>query len=121
MRTRIGLVTVLVAAAAALAGCGGPTAGPYKEMAEVKGKVTLGGKPADRLTMNFTPVDAATGREDACAVLNGEYTTKLVTGKYKVWFEAPARGPIVPTRYRSAAGTDLELDTAQGGKDFDLK
>ncbi len=114
--------SVLIAGLAALAGCGGPAAAPRVSMYEVKGKVTVNGKPADRLTMTFTPIDPQAGREDVCAVTGGEYTNKLIAGRYKVSFEPATGGTGIPRKYRSPASTDLELDaTKDTTADFDLK
>jgi hypothetical protein len=114
--------SILFAGLAALAGCGGPAAAPRVSMYEVKGKVTVNGRPADRLTMIFTPVEPDKGRDDVCGVSKGEYANKLIAGRYKVSFEPAAGGTSIPKKYRSPASTDLELDaTKEATANFDLK
>jgi hypothetical protein len=108
-------------ALAALAGCVDPPAASH-DLSEVTGRVTVGGKPADRVTINFTPVDPAEGRDDLCVVERGQYKTRLIAGKYRVWFEAAQGGTAIPARYKSAATSDREVDaTKDGVADFELK
>src|SRR5262249_25559858 len=122
MHHRLTRAAALAFAAALLSGCGGGLGGPTQEMCDVKGKVTVNGRPGDRLTMTFTPIDPAKGREDVCTVNNGDYTTKLMAGKYKVSFEPAAGGSNVPRQYRSPASTTLDIDaTRDTEKSFDLK
>jgi hypothetical protein len=91
-------------------GCG-PKAAADK-MNEAKGKVTSNGNPVDRVTMTFVPADAKMGREDVCIVNNGEFSTKLVAGKYKVAFEPAQGGTNIPAKYRSADTSGLEIDAS---------
>src|SRR5262245_63696109 len=123
MTRRLTLFAALVAGAALLPGCGGGGfVGQSQELVEVKGKVTVQGKSADRVTMTLTPVEPGKGREDVCAVINGEYTTKVIAGKYKVSFEPATGGTRVPQQYRSAATSKLELDATRDNEvSFDLK
>src|SRR5262249_38296483 len=96
--------------------------GPSLDMYEVKGKVTYQGKPVDRVTMKFTPVEPDKGRDDLCVVTNGAYSTKLIAGKYKVSFEPAPGGPPVPSPPRAPSSPPLELDATRAQeKDFDLK
>src|SRR5262245_48124448 len=123
MTRRLTLFAALVAGAALLPGCGGGGfVGQSQELVEVKGKVTVQGKSADRVTMTLTPVEPGKGREDVCAVTNGEYVTKVIAGKYKVSFEPNTGGTSILRQYRSAASTPFEVDaTRDAEKNFDLK
>lgn len=79
-------------------------------MNEVSGRVTVAGKPADRLIMTLTPLVPGEGREDECVVTRGEYRARVVAGRYRVSFSGLSGGTVVPPRYRSAAASNLELD-----------
>ena len=106
--------------AAALAGCSGTRAAP--DMVEVTGRVTVNGKPAEKVVMTLTPATPGEGREDECVVQGGEYRVKLIAAKYKVSFAPRTDGPPVPKPYRSPDTSGLDLDgTRSGSKNFDLK
>src|SRR5436190_10437923 len=83
----------------ALLGCGGADGPPF-QMIELKGKVALNGKPVDRVTLSFTPVEAGRGQEDLCLVENGSYQTKIVAARYKVAVQPASGGTNIPARYR---------------------
>lgn len=119
-------------ALAALAGCAADT------MAEVKGTVTVDGKPLAHGALVFTPVKdlPVTG----CEVKDGAYTVRVHLGEMKVSVNAPKvvgsrkaypndpKSDVIvetveglPPRYNTA--TELVLDVKPGvnEKDFDLK
>ena len=80
------------------------------------------GKPATRLTMKFEPVDPAIGREDVCLLENGRYTSKLMAGKYKVYFAALPGGTAIPRKYTAPSSSTLEIDASKDGEvNFNLK
>ena len=102
------------------AGCS--RARPPVEMTEVTGRVTVNGRPADRVIMNLTPLTPGEGREDDCVVENGAYRVKLIAAKYKVGFTPVAGGVVPPKRFRSATGSGLELDGTKSDRcDFDIR
>lgn len=103
----------------ALAGCGA-SSGSF-QTGEVKGKVTIGGKPVTRVTMTFTPADGQ-GDTDVCLVENGEYKTQLVVKKYKVSFVPTAGGTQIPFKYRKAQTSGFEMDPAtEHERNWELK
>ena len=103
----------LIAPMTAALGCGGPP--PANTQFHIaKGSVTTAdGKPVSRANMKFVPVEPAVGREDAYLLENGQYTVKLVSGKYKVTAETLPGGPAIPRIYASAATTTLLVDATQ--------
>ena len=114
MRIRL-LIPLL---AAALAGC--DSAPPAAEFVEAKGKVTVGGKPASKAYVGFVPTGAQ--QEVYARVENGEFTAKVMPGKYKVVVEpewkrtATAQKPSdVPARFMDAGTSKLEADVPKGG------
>src|SRR5262245_11743482 len=112
------------ATAMAVLTCSGCTGyyGPAQTMCDVKGKVTYNGSPVDRVTMTLIPVEPGKGREDVCAVNKGEYTSKVIAGKYKVTFESASGGTRLPKQLASAANSKYELDATKDGEtNFDLK
>lgn len=121
MLQRIGPAVGLVTAVGLL-GCSDTR--PAVEMYEVSGRVTVNGRPAEKLIMNLTPLTPGEGREDDCVVQHGEYRVKLIAGRYKVAFTPTAGGPAVPTRYRSVGTSGLTLDGTKAESEpvnFDLK
>ncbi len=105
---------------AALVGCSG-RAGPPIKIAEVKGRVTLAGKPVSRVTRSFKPVNQ--GIEDVCAVENGNYQTHLAAGEYKISIEPAHGGTRVPARYRKpeTSGLVYVADGSATEKDWELR
>ena len=102
-----------------LVGCSG--GGESFRTAEVQGKVSIGGKPVNRVTMSFTPVEGG-GEPDVCVVENGRYKTQLFQRRFKVSFEPAQGGTPIPAKYRRAATSGLEIDVAsKSEQDFDLK
>jgi hypothetical protein len=118
MSHRILLATGLLTAVG-VPGCS--NARPAPEMTEVSGRVTINGRPAERVIMNLTPVTPGQGREDECVVDHGEYRVKLIAARYKVSFTAVTGGPEVPARYRAPDTSQLVLDgTKSEPVNFDL-
>ena len=106
------------------AGCSGPPAAPVQTVAEVTGKVTVGGKPGAQIGLTFYPVSETEGREEKSGTNpDGTYTVRLVATKYKVTFDAMPGGPSVPKAYRDKATTTVEIEAtgASMTKNFDLK
>ena len=71
MTTRLWALAGVVVITAA--GCSGPEAAPKLSIVKLSGKVTLVGKPADRVTMTFNPVDPTKGREATYGIEGGTY------------------------------------------------
>jgi hypothetical protein len=118
MTRRLTFATALLVALGAL-GCSGTR--PDAEMTEVTGRVTVGGRPPERLIMNLTPATPGTGREDECVVERGAYRVKLIRARYKVSFTPCPGSPPVPARYLTPAASELVLDgTRSEPADFDL-
>jgi hypothetical protein len=104
-------------------GCGSNHVPTTSDFYDFTGTVTVQGKPADRVSMNLTPVEPGKGREDVCLVSQGKYALKKVmAGKYKVSFTS-AGGTAIPRQYQLPATSGFELDaSSQGGeKNFDLR
>lgn len=121
MKRRSFVLAAPVLAALALTGCNGYY-GPAQTMCEVKGKVTYNGAPVDRVTMTFIPIEPGKGREDVCTVNKGEYTNKVIAGRYKITFEPAQGGTRLPGKLASAAASRLELDATKDGEtNFELK
>jgi hypothetical protein len=94
---------------------------PAPAMTEVSGRVTINGRPAERVIMNLTPVTPGAGREDECVVERGEFRKQLIPARYKVSFTAVTGGPDVPARYRAPETSLLVLDgTKSEPVNFDL-
>jgi hypothetical protein len=103
-----------------VAGCSGGGGESFRT-AEVQGKVSIGGRPVNRVTMTFTPVEG-NGEPDVCAVENGRYKTQLFQRRWKVSFEPAQGGTPIPAKYRRANTSGLEIDVSSTKeKDFDLK
>jgi hypothetical protein len=95
---------------------------PTAEMLEVTGRVTVNGRPVEKMIMNLTPVTPGQGREDECLVERGEFRMKLITARYRVSFTQCPGGPSVPPRYRTPDSSQLILDgTRPDPVRFDLK
>lgn len=113
MRTRL-----LIPLLAALAGCDpAPTAA---EFVEAKGKVTAGGKPVSKAYVGFLPTGPQ--QEVYAKVENGEFTAKVMPGKYTVVVEpewkrtATAQKPSdVPQKFWDAKTSKLGADIPKGG------
>jgi hypothetical protein len=106
-----------------LVGCSrGPVEGPLGKRAIVKGKLTMGGRGVSKGIIVYTPLDPAKGDEQIGPInASGEYITSVFPGKYKV---SVSDNTSVPSKYRSAKSTDLEVDINSSGKEdanFDLK
>lgn len=102
-----------------LAGCGSSSVTP--NLSEVKGNVTLAGKPVNRVTITFTPADGQ-GDTDVGLVENGEYKTQLIAKKYKVSFAPAAGGTQVPFHYRKPQTSGFELNAAtEHERNWELK
>jgi hypothetical protein len=104
-------------------GCGRGEVPTTSDFYDFTGTVTVQGKPADRVSMNLTPVDPTKGREDVCLVSQGKYDLKKVmAGKYKVSFMS-AGGTPIPRQYQAPATSGFELDASNKGgeQNFDLK
>jgi hypothetical protein len=94
---------------------------PAPAMTEVTGRVTINGRPAERVIMNLTPMTPGAGREDECVVERGEFRVKVIAARYKVSFTAVPGGPAVPHRYRAPETAQLVLDgTKSEPVNFDL-
>src|SRR5262249_17257128 len=106
MRCRMLALTGLLAFG--LLGCSDTR--PPAEMTEVTGRVTVNGRPVERMIMNLTPVTPGEGREDECVVERGEFRVNLISCRYKVSSTQVPGGPSVPTRYRTANASQMVLD-----------
>lgn len=138
------LVAVLVLGLSVL-GCGpgGPKTYP------VKGKVTIGGQPANNVTINFGPVGEG-GSVASAVVTNGQYelftgnsnAKGAIPGKYRVYFSQAADtgsampdyskagadgGPPgvkpapYPAEYGDAGNSPLEKEVTAGPNNFDFE
>src|SRR5262245_10191853 len=84
-------------------GCGSSHVPTTSDFYDFTGTVTVQGKPADRVSMNLTPVDPAKGRDEVCLVSEGKYTlSHVMAGKYKVSFTS-AGGTSIPRQYQNPA------------------
>jgi hypothetical protein len=105
-------------------GCGGGQTPTTSEFYDFTGTVTVQGKPADRVALYLSPIEPGKGREDEqCLVTQGKYTfTKVMAGKYKVYFQSVG-GTAIPKKYQSAATSGFELDASSKGgeQNFDMK
>lgn len=99
---------VLGLLACSLAGCG--MTNTRLKIAELQGKVTLQGKAVDRVMLTFISVDNPKGEGELCAVEQGSYSIKILSGKYKVIVEPAPGGTSVPSLYRRFETTTLEVD-----------
>lgn len=121
MRIRI-LVPLL---AAALIGCDAAPSAP--DFVEAKGKVTAGGKPVSKAYVGFIPTSAQ--QEVYAKVENGEFTAKVMPGKYTIVVEpewkrmaTAAKPSDIPAKYMDAKTSKLEADVPKGGKsDLEFK
>lgn len=112
--------TVALCLALAAVGCHGERTPP--PMCEVSGAVSVGGKPAARLLLVFTPETPGTGREEECAVENGRYRATLIAARYKVSFAPVAGGTAVPRKFQESSTSGQLLDASRPGTtDFALR
>lgn len=109
MRLAPSTLPPLALALTLLAGGCTPTR-PEVAMHEVSGRVTVNGKPADRLLMTLTPVVPGEGREDECVVTRGEFKVRVIAARYRVAFTSLTGGTTVPAGYRPGGASRLELD-----------
>jgi hypothetical protein len=130
---RRAVIVSVVVAMAGMAGCNsGPVAPP---LGQVKGKVTLDGKPAAGMSVIFEPTDgrSSTGLTDK----DGLYTLDFgpghkgaMLGKHKVRMTknidadpaalAAAKGPPQPIPVRYNDKTTLEADVKSGENEFNF-
>lgn len=140
-RARWATALEIMAVAAALAGCGGPT----YEVAEVDGVVTIDGKPGHKLRVEFVPdVDAGTSGPTSSGDTDGQGRFRLVmrespaseirpgavVGQHRVVFTdlqlaASATGQGVPIRMQSeyslAGTTPLTKQVTAGAQSIDIQ
>jgi hypothetical protein len=116
-----------LAATLAFVGCGGPTS------SAVSGKVTLGGQPVTKATVNFfNPTTGVAASAEIGADGAYKVTENLPPGSYKVSIvpladvsrppmpgepAAPAASSPVPGRYQSDASSGLTADIKPGTTD----
>lgn len=125
---RLGIQLVAVACMVVAAGCG-----EGFKVADVKGTVTLDGKPAAGVMVEFAPKDRgskqqllppAYGFTDA----NGAYTARrrkgeagAVVGMNRVSFHTNEGGTVVPEHYAGDGGFDREVVAGVNTFDFALE
>jgi hypothetical protein len=102
--------------AVCLSGCGG-------QEASLTGIVTLQGKPAPGLIMNFQnvgsgPMAYALTHEDGSYESHTGSTTGLPAGKYKLAFESA--DPNFPKQYQTIVTSGLEYDVKKGKNKIDI-
>jgi hypothetical protein len=110
-------------------------------LAVVQGTIKFDGKPIEKGSIGFVPVDGATGTAGG-EIRNGQYSVKVPLGLMKVYVggvpkvvgmkevkEGPGGkgGPItvesIPKKYSDQQETELRLEVKSGAnqKDWDLK
>jgi hypothetical protein len=115
---RIAYVTLLLMAGVCFVGCAAQNA-PAPAVAQVKGSVTLDGKPMQSGEVRF----GVPGQEaKICEIKNGSFAGEVYTGKNQVDVVWEKDGPPNPTDPTSkikvnivASNTPQTADVAQGG------
>ena len=134
------LVLPLAVLAAAAAGCGGGDGLPRQS---VSGKVTFGGQPLEKGTIQFVPDDPnmKDPTSGGAPILDGSYAIGsemgLVPGKYKVSISSPTGGAaqgdapgsasampkeLIPSQYNTASTLSADVKAGQSNTfDFPLE
>jgi len=105
--------TMLILSMVSLVGCGGPaTINTVFTFVDVTGTVTMpDGKPLKNATLVFVPEEGQTAREENAVVNDGNFSTKMGVGKYKVTLDTDSKvKSSVPSKYRSAKTTDISVE-----------
>lgn len=120
-----------LAAVVVIAGCGGPP------RAQVRGKVTIDGRPLENGSIEFFPVDGK-GQTAGTAIQNGEYQVETSVGEMKVTingtevvgkqkaYDTPDSPMIeivrnaVPARYNSQSELKKTLNPGANEVNFEL-
>jgi hypothetical protein len=114
-----------------VAGChGGAVVG------EVKGTVTLDGKPLDDGTIRFAPADGRTASSGGI-IKNGQFTSEAAPGKYRVEISATKMtgsagagrhsdavetvAQLIPEKYNMKSELTLDVKNGLNEPNFDLK
>lgn len=74
----------------AIMGCGGVSVTPNPDPVAVTGNVTLAGKPATDIVVNFQPIEG--GLPAVCTVKDGKFEAQITPGKY-TYFVSKAATP----------------------------
>jgi hypothetical protein len=120
MVRRLVIAALLAGSLFALPGCRRAGGAGFSTV-EVSGKVTLQGRPVDRVLLSFTPAEPGKGQPDVCTVEKGVYRTKLIAARYVLALEPANGGTNIPKKYRDPASSGLEFDATQTvEKDWDL-
>lgn len=133
MMSRILVVAMLTV----VLGCGGG-AGPKRSTIQVRGKITLDGKPIDGGSVTFDPKDGKGGAVSA-QISAGNYETRVEPGVKVVRVTFPkvirtepvypgsANSPMIditeeaiPAKYNSQSRLEKDLTEVSGSVDFDL-
>ena len=128
---RIGLALLVAVSLALVAGCG-PGGADLPELGQVKGKVTLDGKPVGNARVKFVPEDGAAATSFSLSDSSGEYElyfTKDVkgaaVGKHIVTIQVMPGAPgeesaTLPAKYGSAGALTAEVKAGKNDVNFEL-
>jgi hypothetical protein len=102
-------------------GCG-QVGSPNPDPIEISGKVSMGGQPVDNVRIVFHVTgDGMPGGEK---VVNGEFKTKVVPGKYAWYFveeDSPADLEKIPEKFREATLERQITINSAGEYDFRIE
>lgn len=95
---------------------------------EISGKVTLpNGSPAANVKIEFNPTTSKGGPGSATTDATGKYSVKLAPGQFSYFFAKPEGGKAdssynnVPENYRKPSGNLVEVPSAGGNVDIQIK
>ncbi len=107
---------------AAIAGCGGVSVTPNPDPVAVTGNVTLAGKPATDIVVNFQPIEG--GLPAVVTVKDGKFEAQVTPGKY-TYYVSKASTPSgekslakVPTAFHQGAMDRVIEVTGPGPLEF---
>lgn len=131
---RLLLFSLSLVAGISFIGCGNKT-----KFAEVEARVTLDGKPLSNGSVRLVPVDGA-GPTAGATIKDGQFTTRLSKGNYRVEIAAVAAPPdgtpksakhryevglpdtqeLIPAKYNVRSELAWELQEGENSRTFEL-
>jgi hypothetical protein len=101
-----------------LVGCGGANATPFDEPVTITGKLTLGGKPVNDVSINLQPTGP--GLPATLPVTNGSFEASITPGTY-TWYVSKGASKTaekslsqIPAAYQQGS-LDRQLEVSDAG------
>lgn len=111
--------------------------GPESNVAKISGKISVGGKPAEKGSISFVPVSGI-GPTAGTEIKDGKYTSEAAIGECKVEVRIPKvvgkkklydtpdspeqeiMEEVLPAKFNEATELRVEIKKGENTKDFDL-